>query len=91
MIKSLLSAKELLLAVVPTEGGEPVLRYASVAGRRILRTGEGAPSHRSGPIRASIFSLDSYFEQVDLAAASAKLLPLVARRHIEPASAEFQH
>jgi hypothetical protein len=30
-----------------------------------------------------VFSLDSYFEQVDLAAASVKLLPLVARRHVD--------
>lgn len=83
MINSLLSAKELLLTVVPGEGGGPVLRYASVAGRRILKTGEGAPAHLSVPIRVSVFSMDSYFEQVDLAAASPKLLPLVARRHVD--------
>ncbi len=35
------------------------------------------------PTRVSVFSLDSYFEQVDLAAASVKLLPLVARRHVD--------
>ena len=83
MFKSLLSAKELLLAVVPSEMGDPVLRYASVDGRRIQKIGEGAPAHLSGPLRASVFSLSSYFEQVDLAAASPKLLPLVARRHVD--------
>ena len=83
MSKSLLSNKELLLAVVPDKDGEPVVRYANVNGRRILRAGEGAPSHRSGPVRAAIFSLDSYFEQLDLVAPSTKVLPLAARRHVD--------
>jgi hypothetical protein len=83
MTKSLLSGKELLLAVVPDESGEPVLRFARVDGRRILKTGEGTPGRLSGPTRASVFSLSSYFEQVDLAAAVPKMLPLVARRHVD--------
>ena len=69
--------------MVPDESGEPVLRYASVSGRRILKTGKGAPAHLPGPARASVFSPDSYFERLDLAAASPKLLPLVARRHVD--------
>jgi hypothetical protein len=34
-------------------------------------------------MRVAVFSADSYFEQVDLAAPSKKMLPLVARRHVE--------
>jgi hypothetical protein len=83
MTKSLLSKKELLLAVIPGEDGETVVRYAVVNGRRIVAAGEGVPSNLAGPTRVSLFSLDSYFEQVDLAAASVKLLPLVARRHVD--------
>jgi hypothetical protein len=83
MIKSLSSKKELLLAVVPGEEGESAVRYAAVKGGRIVETGEGTPSSITGPMRASVFSLESYFEQVDLAAASVKLLPLVARRHVD--------
>ena len=83
MAKSLLSNQELLLAVVPGEDGEMVLRHAAVNGRRIVAAGEEAPSNPAGPTRVSLFSLDSYFEQVDLAAASVKLLPLVARRHVD--------
>lgn len=83
MTMSLLSKKELLLAVVPSGEGETVVRYATVDGRRILATGEGVPARSGLPMRASLFSLDSYFEQVDLAAASVKLLPLVARRHVD--------
>ena len=83
MTKSLSSAKELLLAVVPGEDGGPMVRYAGVAGRRILKSGNGTPAHLSGPARISIFSLESYFEHVDLAASSPKLLPLVARRHVD--------
>jgi len=79
----LLSKKEALLAAVPGENGETVLRYASVSGRRIVAVGEGAPSRTAETTRASVFSLDSYFEQVDLSAASVKLLPLVARRHVD--------
>lgn len=82
MTESLLSKKELLLAVIPGEDGEAVVRYAGVTGRRIVAAGEGVPSRLAGPTRVSVFSLDSYFEQVDLAAASVKLLPLVARRHV---------
>jgi hypothetical protein len=83
MTESLFSKKELLLAVVPGENGETVVRYAGVNGRRIVAAGEGVPSRLAGPKRVSLFSLDSYFEQVDLAAASVKLLPLVARRHVD--------
>ena len=66
MTKSLLSKKELLLAVVPGEDGESVVRYADVNGRRIVAAGEGVPSRLAWPTRVSLFSLDSYFEQVDL-------------------------
>jgi hypothetical protein len=83
MTKSFLAKRELLLAVVPGQDGESVVRYADINGRRIVATGEGVPSRRVGPMRVSLFSLDSYFEQVDLAAASVKLLPLVARRHVD--------
>jgi len=84
MIKNLLSSsKELLVAVVPGEDQHPELRFACVSGRHILKTGEGVPEHFSGPCRVSVFSLDSYFEQVDLAAPSPKMLPLVARRHVD--------
>ncbi len=83
MIKTRLSAKDLLLAVVPGENGEPVLRYARLDGRRILSTGEGAPAQLAGPMRASVFSPASYFEQLDLGADSPKMLRLVARRHLD--------
>ncbi len=83
MTISLMSNKELLLAILPGEEGETAARYACVNGRRIAETGEGVPAHSGGPMRVSVFSLDSYFEQVDLAAASEKLLPLVARRHVD--------
>jgi hypothetical protein len=83
MTMSLISRKEVLLAVVPGQDGETVVRYAIVNGRRILATGEGLPAHSGRATRACLFSLDSYFEQVDLAAASVKLLPLVARRHVD--------
>jgi hypothetical protein len=83
MITRLISKKELLLAVVPGEDGEIDVRHASINGRRIMSAGEGVPSRFKGPMRVSVFSLDSYFEQVDLAAASVKLLPLVARRHVD--------
>lgn len=83
MTKSLLSNKELLLAVVPDEDGGSVLRFASVSGLRILKTGEGMPAHFAGPTRVSVFSLDTYFEQVDLATPSPKMLPLAARRHVD--------
>lgn len=83
MTRSLFSKKELLLAVVPCEDGDIVVRHAVVNGRRILATGEGVPSGSAGPARVSLFSMESYFEQVDLAAASEKLLPLVARRHVD--------
>jgi len=78
-----MSNKELLLAVVPGNDGEPVVHHARVNHRRIAAMGEGVPSRIAGPMRVSIFSLDSYFEQADLAAASIKLLPLVARRHVD--------
>jgi hypothetical protein len=77
------SKKELLLAAVPGEANETILRYAMLNGRRIVATGEGPVAGASDPTRVAVFSLDSYFEQVELAAASAKLLPLVARRHID--------
>jgi len=83
MIKSRLSAKAVLLATVPGEDGEPVLRYARVDGRRILNTGEGALAQFAEPTRASVFSPSSYFEQVELEAAAPKMLPLVARRHLD--------
>jgi hypothetical protein len=83
MTKSLFSKREMLLAVVPGEDGELVVRHASVNGRRILAVGEGLPARQEGPIRVALFSLETYFEQVDLAAASVKLLPLVARRHVD--------
>lgn len=83
MVMSLLSGKELLLAVVHGEDGQPALHYASVDGRRIRKVGEGEPTGLSGPMRAAVFSSASYFERVDLAAPSPKLLPLVARRHVD--------
>ncbi len=83
MINRLLSKRELLLAVVPGEEGEPALRHVAVSGGRVVGTGEGIPSAGAGAMRVSLFSLESYFEQVDLAAASVKLLPLVARRHVD--------
>lgn len=83
MTKMLLAKKELLLAAIPGEDGETTVRYAGLNGRRIVTVGEGIPSSHAGPMRVSLYSPDSYFEQVDLAAASIKLLPLVARRHID--------
>jgi hypothetical protein len=83
MTGSLLSKKEVLLAAVPGEDGETAVHYVSVSGRRILSIGEGVPARIAEPTRVSVFSLDSYFEQVDLSAASIKLLPLVARRHVD--------
>ncbi len=83
MINNLLSSKELLLAVIPGEDGEVAVRHASVNGGRIMATGEGVPSRFNGPMRVALFSMETYFEQVDLAAASVKLLPLVARRHVD--------
>ena len=83
MAMSMLSNKELLLAVVPDQTGSPSLRYANVNGRRIQKTGEGEPTRFSRQMRVSVFSMESYFEQVDLAAPSAKMLPLVARRHVD--------
>jgi hypothetical protein len=83
MTGSLLSKKEVLLAAVPGEDGETAVHYVSVSGRRILSIGEGVPARIAEPTRVSVFSLDSYFEQVDLSAASVKLLPLVARRHVD--------
>jgi hypothetical protein len=83
MTGSLFSRREELLAAVPGEAGETVVRYAGVNGRRIVAAGEGVPSRLAGPARVAVFSLDSYFEQVELAAASVKLLPLVARRHVD--------
>jgi hypothetical protein len=83
MTSNLITKKEILLTVVPGEEGETTVRYTCVNGRRVLATGEGVPSRFAGPMRVSLFSPDSYFEQVDLAAASVKLLPLVARRHVD--------
>jgi len=83
MIGSLFSNTELLLAAVPGENGETEVRYAALSGKRITAIGEGVPERFTGPTRVSLFSLDSYFEQEDLAAASLKLLPLVARRHVD--------
>ena len=84
MTKRLLSTgRELLVAIVPDGSSDIVLRYASVNRRRILKTGEGRPARLAGPMRVAVFSADSYFEQVDLAAPSTKMLPLVARRHVE--------
>ena len=83
MTGRLLSKKEVLLAATPGEDGETVLRHVSVSGRRIVAVGEGVPARIAEPTRVSVFSLDSYFEQVDLSAASVKLLPLVARRHVD--------
>ena len=84
MTKRLLSTgRELLLAVVPDKNSDVALHYASVNRRRILKTGEGRPTRLVGPMRVAVFSTDSYFEQVDLAAPSTKMLPLVARRHVE--------
>lgn len=80
---TLLPRKELLVAMVPGENGKPVLHYAKVDGRRILKVGEGEPAGHFGTMRAAVFSPTSYFEQVDLAAPSPKLLPLVARRHLD--------
>jgi len=81
--KSLFSTNELLMAVVPAETGEPVLRYARLSGRRIVETGQGNLPRFKGPTRAAVYSLESYFEQVDLTVSSVKLLPLVARRHVD--------
>lgn len=83
MISNLLSKKELLLAVVPGQDGELVVRHALVSGRHLLATGEGVPTGEVVPSRVSLYAAESYFEQVDLAAASDKLLPLVARRHVD--------
>lgn len=83
MIGSLSSSSELLLSAVPGENGETAVRYATLNGKRITAVGEDLPEQLAGPTRVSLFSLDSYFEQVDLAAASVKLLPLVARRHVD--------
>jgi len=80
---TLLSRKELLVAMVPGEDGKPVLHYARVDGRRILKLGEGEPAGYSGAMRTAVFSPTSYFERVELAAPSTKLLPLVARRHLD--------
>jgi hypothetical protein len=83
MISRLTRNKELLLTAIPAEDGETALHYAIINGGRILTAGEGVPPRFKGPMRVSVFSLDSYFDQVELAAASTKLLPLVARRHID--------
>ncbi|WXG54192.1 MAG: hypothetical protein RNU03_05720 [Candidatus Sedimenticola sp. (ex Thyasira tokunagai)] len=83
MSMTLLSGKELLLAVVPGGDGQPVLHYAMVDGRRIRKVGEGEPAGLTGPMRAAVFSPAGYFERVDLAAPSPKLLPLAARRHLD--------
>lgn len=80
---SLLSKNEMLAAMVPGENGKPVLHYASVDGRRIIKVGEGEPQARQGTLRVAVFSPTSYFERVDLAAPSTKLLPLIARRHLD--------
>ncbi len=77
------SKKELLLSVVPGAEGELTVQHAVIRGGRVGDTGEGIPAAMSGAMRVSLFSLESYFEQVDLAAASVKLLPLVARRHVD--------
>lgn len=83
MFGSLTTNKELLLTLVPGDSGDLEVRHASVKGRRIMSAGEGVPSRSGDPMRVSVFSLETYFEQVDLAAASVKLLPLVARRHVD--------
>ena len=83
MITGLFSTTQTLLSVIPEAGGELRVQHACVRGKKILSVGEGVPSPLTGVTRASVFSLESYFEQVDLAAASVKLLPLVARRHID--------
>jgi hypothetical protein len=83
MLGSLTNNNELLLALVPGNTGDLKVQSASVRGKRITTIGEGVPSRSGGPMRVSVFSVDTYFEQVDLAAASVKLLPLVARRHVD--------
>ncbi len=83
MINGLASKKELLLACAPGLNGEMSICHASVSGRRVYASGEGVPQGFSGPIRVALFSPETYFERTDLAAASVKLLPLVARRHVD--------
>jgi len=77
------SGKEMLLAVVPGEGGDSVLRYARVEGKRILKTGDEMPSRATGAMRVSVFSSTAYFDQADLAVPSLKVLPMVARRYVD--------
>ena len=83
MTERLFGKKEHLLAVIPGDDGELAVHHAAIAGRRIVATSEDLPSPLKRPLRVAVFSLDSYFEQADLAAASVKLLPLVARRHVD--------
>ncbi|TNE77551.1 MAG: hypothetical protein EP334_06545 [Gammaproteobacteria bacterium] len=83
MISGLLSKKEVLLAVIPAPDGSLLTRYVKVNGSRVKVMGEGVPAKVSSPLRASIFSLDSYFEQAELNSPSDKMLPLVARRHVD--------
>jgi hypothetical protein len=83
MIKGLAPKKELLLACTPDVNGDMSISHALVGGRRVHAAGEGIARNFSGPLRVALFSLESYFERADLAAASVKLLPLVARRHVD--------
>ena len=78
MFRGPMSANELLLAVVPGVDGDSVLHYARVDGLRVRRTGEGVPRGFSGPIRASVYSSASYFEQVDLVAANQTMRRITA-------------
>lgn len=81
--KNLVSDNELLLAVCPGDDGALTTRFACLKGRKVTATGEGEPPSSTQPLRAAVYSLDSYFEQADLTVASVKLLPLVARRHVD--------
>lgn len=83
MIKNMFSKKELLLSIIPHSDGSLTTHYATVNGSRAQSMGEGIPKRVNLPMRAAIFSLDGYFEQAELNALTTKMLPLMARRHVD--------
>ena len=75
--------KTVLLTVVPESFGGPAIQYAIVNGRRVQAVGEGLPTDTKLPMKTAVLSLDGYFDHAELEALSTKMLPLVARRHVD--------
>jgi hypothetical protein len=83
MINRITDKSAILVSVTPASDGSRELNFITLDGTKVCASGKVLPANTSIPLRAAIFSLDSYFEQTELAATSDKMLALLARRHLD--------